>query len=315
MGSKLALPIESILSYSRIDCFKQCNYRYKLKYIDKNYDDTTSLALELGTLSHYVFELKYTPNKKMTLDEIWQGFLDGFETEDGYIAGWGELVDKYGFEVFEIDSKTGNSVEDRVEIMKQKFFNDPIEDEWEVIGLEQEFLITFNNKAQIKGFIDRVDRHKVTGDIRIVDYKTNKRLYEQKDLSTSLQFYIYALACKELYGKYPTECIYDMLFLNTQQKALTKGWEERGFKALNKVLDQIIWYQELGVEYMKPNVSPLCYWCSYSKTNPNADPFYYDLCEYHSLWTRDKKTFAVNKKWIPPQTTSDEDDDFDALWG
>ena len=313
MENKIELPIDSILSYSRIDCFKQCAYKYKLKYIEKNYTETTSLALQLGTLSHYIFELKYTPNQTMSLEEIWQGFLDGFE-EDG-IKGWNELVEEYGFEIYEVDEKTGNSVEERVEIMKDKFFNEAIEEEWEVIGLEKDFLITFNNKAKIKGFIDRVDRHKVTGEIRVIDYKTNKKLYDSKQLPSSLQFYIYALACKELYGQYPTECVYDMLFLDTKQYALTKGWEKRCFTALDKLLDSIIWYQEIGKEHMPPKSSPLCHWCDYCKTNPNADEDYKHLCDYHSLWSRNNKTFEVNKKWIPPIfDDSDEMDLEDLGW-
>lgn len=307
MENKIELPIDSILSYSRIDCFKQCAYKYKLKYIEKNYTETTSLALQLGTLSHYIFELKYTPNQTMSLEEIWQGFLDGFEEEG--IKGWNELVEEYGFEVYEVDEKTGNSVEERVEIMKDKFFNEAIEEEWEVIGLEKDFLITFNNKAKIKGFIDRIDRHKVTGEIRVVDYKTNKKLYDSKQLPSSLQFYIYALACKELYGQYPTSCIYDMLFLNTKQYALTKGWEKRCFKALDKLLDSIIWYQEVGKEHMPPKPCVLCHWCDYCKTNPNADEDYKHLCDYHSLWSRNNKTFEVNKKWMPP--IFDDSDDMD----
>lgn len=310
--SELELPIKDILSYSRIDLFKQCAYRYKLKYIEKNYSDTTSLSLSLGTLAHKIFELKYTPNQTMTLEEIWQGFLDGFKDEN--IKGWNELVDEYGFDIYDIDEKTGTSVEDRVEVMKDKFFNEHIDDEWEVVGLEQEFLITFNNKAKIKGFIDRVDRNKITGEIRVIDYKTNKKPYEQKDLTTPLQMYIYSLACYELYGQYPTECIYDLLFLNMKQIGGTKGYMNRGFKTLNKILDEIILYQEIGSEHMKPNSCPLCYWCDYSKTNPNADAFYNTLCDYYSLWTRDKKTFAVNKQWIPPKLEVNDEDDFDSFW-
>lgn len=306
------LPIDSILSYSRIDLFRQCPYRYKLQYIDKNYTDTTSLSLQLGTLSHFIFEMKYTPNQTMTLEEIWEGFLNGFEEEG--IKGFNYLCDEYGFEIYEVDEKTNTSVEDRVKVMKDKFFNEPIDEEWEAIGLEQEFLITFNNKAQIKGFIDRVDRNKVTGELRVLDYKTNKRLYDKKDLSTSLQFYIYALACKELYGQYPVECIYDMLFLNTKQYALTKGWEQRGFKALNKVLDSIIWYKELGEEHMPPKSCPLCYWCPYSKTNPNSKEPYNELCPYYLKWTPDNRTFAKNKEWIPPMSKDDDLDLEDLGW-
>lgn len=308
------LPIEDILSYSRIDLFKQCPYRYRLKYIEKNYTETTSLALQLGTLSHYIFELKHDPKRTMTLEEIWQGFIDGFEVDGKHMSGWDELCYEYGFDIYEVDEKTGNSVKDRVAIMKDKFFNEVLEEEWEVIGLEQEFLITFNNKAKIKGFIDRVDRNKYTGEIRVIDYKTNKKHYDSKSLPSSLQFYIYALACKEMYGQYPVESIYDLLFLNDKQYALTKGWENRCFKALNKILDSLIWYKELGSEHMPPKPSPLCHFCDFCITNPNSDPFYNTLCEYRSNWTREKRVFTVNKKWTPPIIKNEIEEDIDELW-
>ena len=319
LGDNIELPIKSILSYSRIDLFRQCPMRYKLKYIERNYTDTTSLALELGTLSHYIFELKHTPNQKMSLDEIWDGFLNGFSTtkevrnEDGdlvekieRIKGYNELTDEYGFDIYTIDEKTGNCVDDRVAIMKDKFFNETIEDEWEVIGLEKDFEITFCNKAKIKGCIDRVDINKISGDIRVVDYKTNKKLFDKSKLSTPLQMYIYSLACYELYGKYPTECVYDMLFLNEKQIGGTKGFMNRGEKALNKVLDSLIYYQDIGKEYMPPKSSPLCFFCDFCINNPNSDDFYNGLCEYYSNWTRENKTFSVNKEWQEPQNDNSD---------
>ena len=60
LNIEIDLPIKDVLSYSRIDVFKQCPYRYKLKYIDKNYTNTSSLALDTGVLAHYCMEMKYS---------------------------------------------------------------------------------------------------------------------------------------------------------------------------------------------------------------------------------------------------------------
>lgn len=294
---EIDLPIKDVLSYSRIDVFKQCPYRYKLKYIDKNYTNTSSLALQIGTLAHYCMEMKYSG---VNIDEILQGLDNGFKTDKDIIKGLNELIEEYPFEFYEVNEKSGMSVEDKIEEFKNKLNNEPVEEEWEVIGLEKDFEITFNNKAKIKGFIDRIDRNKLTGEIRVIDYKTNNKEYDKKDLATPLQMYIYSLACYELYGQYPIECIYDLLFLNKKQIGGTKGYLNRGFKALNKILDSMIYYQDLGSEYLQPKQSPLCHFCDFCITNPNSDPWYNTACEYYSLWTREKKTFEVNKKWQPP---------------
>ena len=46
-------------SYSRVECFKQCPYKYKLKYVDEiktlpNYDADN--ALHIGTMLHKAIE-------------------------------------------------------------------------------------------------------------------------------------------------------------------------------------------------------------------------------------------------------------------
>lgn len=49
---------------------------------------------------------------------------------------------------------------------------------------------------------------------------------------------------------------------------------------------------EIKGEY-PPKPTPLCYWCPFHSTSPNADPKFSGLCQYHSLWTPEKKSFAV----------------------
>ena len=45
-------------SYSGLSCYKQCPYQFNLKYNEKLVSSDTTLALELGTLLHYVLEQK-----------------------------------------------------------------------------------------------------------------------------------------------------------------------------------------------------------------------------------------------------------------
>lgn len=291
-------PLTEELSYSRLEVLTKCPYKFGIKYIDKNYPNTSSIALDLGLICHKVMELKY---QGIETEKLLKYLKNGFYEDDKPLIGVDKIIEIYGFEFYEKNVKTGTSYEDKLEMFIDKFSNEKCDDDWEVIGSEVDFKILFNDKCVIQGFIDRVDKNKNTGEIRVIDYKTNSKPYEKKDLATPIQMYIYSLACKEMYGEYPVACIYDMLFLGIKQESCTKGYLDRGFKKLNSIVDSLIWYMEIGKEYMPPKSSPLCHFCEYCITNPNSDPWYNYLCEYYSLWTRENRTFKVNKEWVTPQ--------------
>lgn len=288
------LPIKDILSYSRIDCFKSCEYKYKLKYILKNYTNDSSLALQIGSILHLGLEFKY--QNKFSNDDIMKIVYDGYIEDNGnMVIGINKLKEEYPFDWVEED-KFGRVYDDKMKLYKQRLYA-TIEDEWECIECEKEFHILVDNKVVIKGFIDRIDRHKITGDIRVVDYKSSKKEYDKKDLATPLQMYIYALACKEMYGIYPSSFVYDMILIGVEQEAMTKGWEKRGNKALIGKIDSLIYHLDMDNSKLQPKATPLCYWCSYCKNNPNATDGK-DLCKYYSLWTPSEKSFKTNEIWI-----------------
>jgi hypothetical protein len=301
------LPIHNILSYSRIDTLS-CPLKYKIKYIDKNYPKGDSLALNLGSLCHKGLELKYQGEN---INTVWNKIINGCEDNGVKLLGIKDLKTEYPFDFEEVNEKSGLTYKDKLNTYKNKLFNEELEEDWEVIGTEVEFLILFNNKALIKGFIDRVDKNITTGEIRVIDYKTNNKEFEKAKLATPLQMYIYSLACYKMYGQYPSECIYDLIFLDKKQVGGTKGYLKRGFDKLNKLLDEIIYYQEIGTEQMIPKPTPLCFWCDYCRQNPNSLDEKFHLCEYYSLWTPYEKTFKVNKDWIAPSSDDGWGDDID----
>ena len=43
-------------SYSKISCYKQCPFKFKLKYEDKNYLFSANIATEFGSLIHSIEE-------------------------------------------------------------------------------------------------------------------------------------------------------------------------------------------------------------------------------------------------------------------
>lgn len=208
------------------------------------------------------------------------------------LLGVSQLKRKY-FEVWhEADNASGASYDDKIKLFDQVLHEEMEDTEWKPTYFERPFEFVWDNKVIFKGFIDRIDVK--DGQYRTIDYKTSKKVYEQSKLATSLQFGIYALAILNEFGVLPVESKYRFILIDDEQYALTKGWEKRLIKALDKVFGDI---EASGKkEIFVPKPSPLCHWCNFCQTNPEAT-IYRNECEYFSKWTPTRKTFEVNKKW------------------
>jgi hypothetical protein len=283
-------------SYSKLDLFDQCNHKYKLRYIDGNYSNESTLVLDLGTLAHKGMELKanYLINKEpIDYEYIKQVIMNGIEEQTEkdkkYIKGLNELKNKYFMDYYKKCDKTGKTYDEKFEV----YFNslsekDLTKDGWQVLAVEKPFEIIYDNRCILAGFIDRVDINN-DGDIRVVDYKTSKSVYDDKKLATPLQMVIYAIACKEIFGRYPIEFVYDFIFLGVEQCACSKGYLSRGEKKLNKILDKIDECSITNVYSASP--TPLCYWCDFASHTPLANKQMKNLCDFHCMWTPTDKTF------------------------
>ena len=297
-----------VFSYSKMEVYKNCPYQYDLKYNQKKFTDDTSIALELGSLLHYVLEQKgrmlnrntgsiFDPpyvNYEWLNELILNGVTEIDEKTKENILGIKELKKKYFETWYEKDNASGMTYDDKMQV-----FNKVLHDEmewtlengfWRPHLFEHPFEFVWDNRVIIKGFIDRIDKKE--NEYRTIDYKTSKKVYDPSKLSTSLQFGIYALAIYKDFGVLPSESNYRFILLDETQSALTKGWEKRLIKALTGIFDKID--ADTKSNIWEPKPSPLCHWCNFCTHNPNAYEYKND-CEYYSLWEPNNKTFAVNK--------------------
>ncbi len=304
------------LSYSKLDNFNNCALSHKIKYIDKKYSSASSLALGIGTATHYGLELKgkyIMNNEEVDYDYIKkmveQGIAPEFD-EDGRQINKGDsffgskdLCKQY-FETWnEICPKSDMDYTEKMELYFDKVLHGRMEDKkWNVVGTEKSFEFVYDNRVIVHGFIDRIDR-KVDDETvyRIVDYKSSKKVFDEKKVKTPMQHIIYDLACLNIYGYVPEEHEYDFILINKQQTTddgvCSKGYLKRGLKKLNDTLDKMDKLEAEG-EY-PPSPTPLCYWCPYHSDSPNADPEYAGLCPYHSLWTPENKTYDKLNEYEP----------------
>ena len=288
-----------VFSYSKMEVFKNCPLQYRYKYIEKKYTQDTSIALELGSLCHYVLEQKgkmivsgETVDYEKLNDILMNGVTETDEKTKEELLGVNQLKRKY-FEVWhEADNASGASYDEKIKLFDKVLHDEMEETDWKPTYFEKPFEFVWDNKVILKGFIDRIDTK--DGQYRTVDYKTSKKVYEQSKLATSLQFGVYALAILNEFGVLPIESEYRFVLIDDKQYALTKGWENRLIKAMDKVFGDIEASEKKSVFVPKP--SPLCHWCNFCQTNPEAT-IYRNECEYFSKWTPTQKTFEVNKKW------------------
>lgn len=293
-----------MFSYSRIEQYKNCPMAYKLKYVDgKTIPDETSLALELGTICHYVLEQKGNMIKEGSAvrydileDILYKGVIDANQDNNKpteKMLGVNDLKKKYFEEWGVVEKNSGMNYSEKIDLFWNKVVRSEMEDDdWSSEYFEHYFEYVFDNKVILHGYIDRIDM--LNGEYRTVDYKTSKKIYDQSKLATSLQFGIYALAILMEYGKLPIESVYRFVLIDEKQKALTVGWEKRLLKHLTDIFN-CIQYDTNNKEF-KPDPSPLCHWCNYCKHGISADKYKHE-CDYYSLWTPTNKTYSVNRKW------------------
>lgn len=295
-------------SYSKLNVFNSCGFKYKLTYVDGHYTFTDSLASLLGSLLHKCEEnmaRTLQEGKQVDYEKIKDDFLnlnvpkrDKFDN-DGGIYGINILKQEYQEEFFAPDeqgssynTRTLNYLNTGIYRLEKYLKENP---NLEIYDMEKYFSVSFGDYV-LSGYIDRIFYDRVNNCYIIEDIKTKHKPFKDTELTTPLQFvvYVYALS-KHLGLPYDSfKCVYDLPFLDQKQDAGTSGFMERGLKKIEEIFNSIE-----HREYI-PKPSPLCAWCSFSPTNPDQPSEGKHLCPYYSLWTKDNKTFEVSHKWRGP---------------
>lgn len=297
-------------SYSKLDLFDQCKYKYKLKYIDKNYDHGDAIHFDLGNLAHKCMELRgraLATGERVNYDYLTEVYENGIqeETDKGTekIIGVKDIKKKFFEDYYMHDNATGMNYEEKSKLFLDVVIKEPLDNGWHVAHNELPFEFVYkygehedgaSKEVKLHGFIDEVQIND-EGNYRIIDFKTSKKIYDSKKLPTALQQAIYNMAIFVLFDKLPIENQYHFIYINEKQFALTKGYIKRVCKKLDKLLNMIDELEKTGL--YKPNQTPLCYFCPYNYSNPKADPKTKSLCPYYSLWTPTNKTYQVNQVW------------------
>lgn len=292
-------------SYSKLETFNQCGYKYKLIYVDKHFINQPSIATDFGTLIHHIEEKmanilksKNQINYREMINILYDGDID---EEGNEIKGVNKLKEIYPNDFITHD-KNGRTYLEKVETyidsgicrLEDYLAENP---DLEIVAAEQPFNLTYRGYI-FHGFIDRIFRNKLTGDYIIEDIKTYSAPLDKEHLVTPLQFVIYVKALENLFENATITCAYELPLCNCKQIAGTKGFVQRGFKKIDKLLDAI------EAKQFAPNPTPLCHWCVFSGTFPNQPEEAKKLCPYFSHWTRENKDVSVENEWMGEENHS-----------
>lgn len=283
----------SKFSYSRLETYIGCNWRYYLTYEKKLSVYSENIALKIGLLIHETEEfiaksimagksIDYIALKNDIICKL-------FETQAKYPKAYAEL-DKAGRTYFQ---KMIKYLKSGIYHLEEYMNAHP---ELEILGVEQDFDFSFDDKGHVfRGQIDRIFKYKNENRYIIQDIKTYYAPVEDKKLEVPLQFVIYSLAIQDKYKCTPDQitCQYYLPFCDKTQQA-KEGYLEKGIVEITKEFENITNKQ------WTPNPTALCGWCPYSITNPDAKEPYKYCCPYYAkavLTKNGKKAYIPENKW------------------
>lgn len=296
-------------SYSRLNAYELCSFRYKLTYEDKHFFFSDTAANMFGTLVHYTEE-QIGKCLKDGLPIDYEKLKNDFITlnipkanpydQKGGVFGVDIIKQKFPVEFARVDDN-GESFEKKTErYLKTGIYRLEnylkMNPALSIYGTEMYFEITVKGQM-ITGSLDRVYFNSETNEFIIEDIKTKDKPFKAEELMAPLQFVIYTKALSSMTGV-PMDrisCTYDLPIINMKQPAGSPGYVTTGLKKLEEIVTGI------SAKDYPPNPSPLCAYCSFSATNAHQPEAAKHLCPYYSLWTPDKRTRGVALKYRGPQ--------------
>lgn len=255
-----------VYSFSKINLFKQCQLKFRYKYIDKYPDgDIKSLELALWSAVHGTLEYLYSriramdiPSVEKCLDifeSLWKAqaidqipFTPGKDPID-YYRRWQAYIKHYYYTYTPFDQDQTISLEDRT------------------------FSFELSNGIRFTGVIDRLA--KKDSNFIIIDYKTGQKLPTMQETDYVEQLTLYAHGVRQKYNHYHTQIHAKLIYLHFD---LEDTWVITN-DSIDEIVDQysqIIWLiQNKAGRYafgdesaFQPQEWSYCRFCAYQQICP-----------------------------------------------
>ena len=195
-----------VWSYSRLEAFEDCPYKWFLKYI-LDFKEDDKFYASYGSFIHHLLE-QYYSGKKKDRNELVMEFITGFQSQ---VVGYRPT-----------EKTLSDYIQNGVNYL-QAF--EPLP--FNAVAIEDKVRFSIEREGepdiQMVGFIDFLGEK--DGDLYIVDHKLRKLkprsnrakpTLKDKELDHMLrQLYVYAVAVEQKYGKLPTGLCFNCFRTNT----------------------------------------------------------------------------------------------------
>jgi len=238
------------ISESKFQTYKQCQLKYRYRYVDRLPEpaESNTDALHFGSYIHKILEDGV--NAK-TQDEM---LLIAEEVRGSY-----KVSKKY----------TGKDLKCIDNFLE---FNPKLE---ETVATELVFEVPVKDDILLNGVIDRVIKGK-DGGYLVIDYKTSKREKSKVELyqDTQLKGYVYAIS--KLYGIPFSQIVAAHYYPLTNNFVHVQYSSPQINAHLRKIVDEVWKIRKRKKVEMKPSRNEFCNWCAYKTACP-------EFCTMHDV--------------------------------
>jgi putative RecB family exonuclease len=236
------------LSFTRIDTFGTCPRKFRYQYVDA-LATRPAPQLSFGSSIHAVLEWLYDRKHPVlpTLDETLQALYDRWD-----VTGYAEVPREEQRVAYEHAREIIARFHRRVET---EGFQLPA-------AVEAWFELSFPDDVVVIGAIDRIDVDP-DGALHVIDYKTNRKAKTRRQVASSLQLAIYALATRELYGQPPASVALDFVVPGVRVSVPLEELDLDG--VARRVADAA---RRIRAREDTPTPNRLCDWCDFKPICP-----------------------------------------------
>lgn len=285
-------------SYSQIDSFLTCGYKWKLDYLLGQRESAKAEALALGTSVHETLEQYFTgisQGKVFTVAEAQDVLAFNMEVNDiPYVSEESKIqAEQQHNDMIEglVDgtSKFAQFMKDKEVVACEKDFTFKVNLPFEILFNGERY-----KELYIIGSIDFIvkDKH---DNLYVIDFKSGKKLFETKKLKENLQLPIYSLVVLQQYGRLPVSTQYYFTRFDELQTVMPLAmadtdreiiyYKNGKVKQVQKTVDDImnelidIFRRQYTTGEYKAKPCALCSWCPHGIYNKNN-------CKYAMFYKR-----------------------------
>ena len=292
------------ISFSELNQYRECGHKHLIEKYLKLAEPGTSIHLIFGNSIHSAIEVGV--RDRLNLEARIQHFTAMFTKEM-----MDKMLGKKDYEDVENFKQQGENI-------LRLLSTEKILEKYDLIGVEMPLYENLFSKFHFKGFIDLILKHKVTGRILIIDWKTSGEQWDvqkkkkDKVFMAQMRLYKYFYARKFNVSMEEIDCKYVVLNRLKMKKCPELGFGELQtveiFSTPNDIVDAMTLVAEtlrdihINKMFLKSKCISKqnnCFFCPY-KTNPtlcnnNPEQYKYFLDEY-----QDRRKLLAKGEYLDP---------------